>query len=305
MARPGNPRFDNAVLARARRGDRVDHGAAYAGNRCPPTVSSLRVEPWLRDQTRLRPVNTPLSRHERCGRRADDAGLPRRRRARRTGHVAVVAVTGQRPRTLTRQRPDPAHRQPRQLLGSDRDRRGSTAPEAGPGARQVDDLETAPDRLADGRHGPHPDRARRRRHGSDRGRRARTEGGPASACSPRAPVRLGGNCGPAAGRADYCGRYPKRGSSAHASPAPPTSCGCPSGLGSPSSSSHPLGGRTKPGESATELMARLPAELRDGAPPTVPGRRRTATKFRVRLESGYAPLDVEAGHRGVPNRTAV
>jgi len=48
----------------------------------------------------------------------------------------------------------------------------------------------------------------------------------------------------------------------------------------------PAGGRPKPGESATELMARLLAELRDGAPPTVPGRRRTAAKFRVRLESG-------------------
>ena len=42
----------------------------------------------------------------------------------------------------------------------------------------------------------------------------------------------------------------------------------------------PRGGQHTAGESAAELMARLLAELRHGAPPAVPGRARTAAKFR-------------------------
>lgn len=44
----------------------------------------------------------------------------------------------------------------------------------------------------------------------------------------------------------------------------------------------PAGGQGQPGESAAALMARALAELRDGAPPSVPGRSRTAAKFRAR-----------------------
>jgi 1-acyl-sn-glycerol-3-phosphate acyltransferase len=47
----------------------------------------------------------------------------------------------------------------------------------------------------------------------------------------------------------------------------------------------PAGGQPKPGESAAELMVRLLAELRDGAPPTVPGRARTAAALRAHLPS--------------------
>lgn len=44
----------------------------------------------------------------------------------------------------------------------------------------------------------------------------------------------------------------------------------------------PAGGQRRPGEPAQDLADRLVAELRDGAPYEVPGRRRTAAKFRAR-----------------------
>jgi 1-acyl-sn-glycerol-3-phosphate acyltransferase len=47
----------------------------------------------------------------------------------------------------------------------------------------------------------------------------------------------------------------------------------------------PAGGQRQPGESAIKLIARLLAEVRDGAPQVVPGRARTAAKFRSRLEA--------------------
>ncbi len=40
--------------------------------------------------------------------------------------------------------------------------------------------------------------------------------------------------------------------------------------------------RVRPGDSAQDLMARLLAELRAGAPRVVPGRARTAAKYRAR-----------------------
>ena len=43
----------------------------------------------------------------------------------------------------------------------------------------------------------------------------------------------------------------------------------------------PAGGRLQPGESAAAFSDRLLAELRDGAPREIPGRRRTAAKFRA------------------------
>ncbi len=41
----------------------------------------------------------------------------------------------------------------------------------------------------------------------------------------------------------------------------------------------PAGGQLQPGETATEFSDRLLAELRQGAPPEIPGRKRTAAKF--------------------------
>jgi 1-acyl-sn-glycerol-3-phosphate acyltransferase len=43
----------------------------------------------------------------------------------------------------------------------------------------------------------------------------------------------------------------------------------------------PAGGQLQPGESATEFADRLVAELRVGAPREIPGRRRTAAKYRA------------------------
>jgi len=51
----------------------------------------------------------------------------------------------------------------------------------------------------------------------------------------------------------------------------------------------PAGDRRKAEDSATELTAVLLAELRDGAPPTVPGRTRTAAEFGARLEAVAGP----------------
>src|SRR4051812_28712710 len=47
----------------------------------------------------------------------------------------------------------------------------------------------------------------------------------------------------------------------------------------------PAGGQWQPGESVTDFADRLLAELRSGAPPEVPGRGRTAAKFRARIDA--------------------
>jgi 1-acyl-sn-glycerol-3-phosphate acyltransferase len=44
----------------------------------------------------------------------------------------------------------------------------------------------------------------------------------------------------------------------------------------------PAGGQMQPGETATEFAERLVAELRTGAPREIPGRKRTAAKFRAK-----------------------
>jgi 1-acyl-sn-glycerol-3-phosphate acyltransferase len=46
----------------------------------------------------------------------------------------------------------------------------------------------------------------------------------------------------------------------------------------------PAGGQLQPGESAGDFSDRLLEELRDGAPREIPGRRRTAAKFRLEAE---------------------
>jgi 1-acyl-sn-glycerol-3-phosphate acyltransferase len=46
----------------------------------------------------------------------------------------------------------------------------------------------------------------------------------------------------------------------------------------------PAGGQLQPGESAADFSDRLLAELREGAPREIPGRRRTAAKYRAAAE---------------------
>lgn len=50
----------------------------------------------------------------------------------------------------------------------------------------------------------------------------------------------------------------------------------------------PSGGQLQPGESATGFSERLLAEIRAGAPYEIPGRSRTAAKFRAKLEAAPA-----------------
>ncbi|HEY5319027.1 MAG TPA: lysophospholipid acyltransferase family protein [Solirubrobacteraceae bacterium] len=47
----------------------------------------------------------------------------------------------------------------------------------------------------------------------------------------------------------------------------------------------PAGGQARPGESASELMVRVMAEIRARAPVAIPGRRRTAAKYRALAEA--------------------
>ncbi len=47
----------------------------------------------------------------------------------------------------------------------------------------------------------------------------------------------------------------------------------------------PTGGQLQPGETAAEFSERLLAELREGAPREIPGRRRTAAKYREQAAS--------------------
>jgi 1-acyl-sn-glycerol-3-phosphate acyltransferase len=44
----------------------------------------------------------------------------------------------------------------------------------------------------------------------------------------------------------------------------------------------PAGGQLREGESATDFSDRLVAELREGAPYEVPGRKRTAARYRLK-----------------------
>jgi 1-acyl-sn-glycerol-3-phosphate acyltransferase len=52
----------------------------------------------------------------------------------------------------------------------------------------------------------------------------------------------------------------------------------------------PTGGQAQPGESASELIVRVMAEIRSRAPIAIPGRRRTATRYRALAEA-----EAEAG----------
>ena len=47
----------------------------------------------------------------------------------------------------------------------------------------------------------------------------------------------------------------------------------------------PAGGQLQPGETARQFADRLLAELRDGAPREIPGRKKTAAKFRAKLDA--------------------
>jgi 1-acyl-sn-glycerol-3-phosphate acyltransferase len=61
----------------------------------------------------------------------------------------------------------------------------------------------------------------------------------------------------------------------------------------------PTGGQARPGETAAELMVRVMAEIRRRAPITIPGRRRTAAKYRARQDAeraeAAAGVEAEAG----------
>jgi 1-acyl-sn-glycerol-3-phosphate acyltransferase len=50
----------------------------------------------------------------------------------------------------------------------------------------------------------------------------------------------------------------------------------------------PAGGQARPWESASDLIVRVMAEIRARAPVVIPGRRRTATKYRARAEAEAA-----------------
>ncbi|HWC86650.1 MAG TPA: lysophospholipid acyltransferase family protein [Solirubrobacteraceae bacterium] len=50
----------------------------------------------------------------------------------------------------------------------------------------------------------------------------------------------------------------------------------------------PTGGQPQPGESPAELIGRLMAEIRARAPIAIPGRRRTAAKYRARAQAQRA-----------------
>jgi 1-acyl-sn-glycerol-3-phosphate acyltransferase len=58
----------------------------------------------------------------------------------------------------------------------------------------------------------------------------------------------------------------------------------------------PAGGGAQPGESAADLVVRIMEEIRGRAPIAIPGRRRTAAKYRAR--AAIAPT--EAGAEGAP-----
>jgi 1-acyl-sn-glycerol-3-phosphate acyltransferase len=53
----------------------------------------------------------------------------------------------------------------------------------------------------------------------------------------------------------------------------------------------PTGGQLQPGESAAELMVRVMADVRDHAPVAIPGRRRSATRYRARAEASSSEGD--------------
>ncbi|HEY2160462.1 MAG TPA: lysophospholipid acyltransferase family protein [Solirubrobacteraceae bacterium] len=51
----------------------------------------------------------------------------------------------------------------------------------------------------------------------------------------------------------------------------------------------PTGGQAQPGESASDLIVRLMAEIRARAPIAIPGRRRTAARYRAKAAAGEPP----------------
>jgi 1-acyl-sn-glycerol-3-phosphate acyltransferase len=51
----------------------------------------------------------------------------------------------------------------------------------------------------------------------------------------------------------------------------------------------PTGGQAQPGESASDLIVRVMAEIRVRAPIAIPGRRRTAARYRAKAEAGEPP----------------
>jgi 1-acyl-sn-glycerol-3-phosphate acyltransferase len=53
----------------------------------------------------------------------------------------------------------------------------------------------------------------------------------------------------------------------------------------------PTGGQLQPGESAAELMVRVMADVRDHAPVAIPGRRRSAARYRARAEASSSEGD--------------
>jgi 1-acyl-sn-glycerol-3-phosphate acyltransferase len=61
----------------------------------------------------------------------------------------------------------------------------------------------------------------------------------------------------------------------------------------------PPGGGLQPGENAADLMVRLMAEVRERAPVQIPGRRKTAAKYRHKIAERAAAENSEAEAAGV------
>ncbi|HWF34864.1 MAG TPA: lysophospholipid acyltransferase family protein, partial [Solirubrobacteraceae bacterium] len=57
----------------------------------------------------------------------------------------------------------------------------------------------------------------------------------------------------------------------------------------------PAGGQAQPGESATDLIVRVMEEIRTRAPIAIPGRRRTATRYRAAVAAEAEAEAEEAG----------
>jgi 1-acyl-sn-glycerol-3-phosphate acyltransferase len=57
----------------------------------------------------------------------------------------------------------------------------------------------------------------------------------------------------------------------------------------------PSGGGVRPGESAGDLMSRLLAEIRRGAPYSIPGRRRTAARYAIQAADAAATTKAGTG----------
>jgi 1-acyl-sn-glycerol-3-phosphate acyltransferase len=63
----------------------------------------------------------------------------------------------------------------------------------------------------------------------------------------------------------------------------------------------PAGGQARPGESASDLIVRVMAEIRARAPVVIPGRRRTAAKYRARAEAEAAEAAGAADRPATPD----